>query len=187
MTNLAFDYDLIGLVNVPVAERVGKLIYLKRYANSHGVDFFGTWDTPFRNLTSGSLLTDSQFFCAAVEGRSLEFNVDGSIKVCNHTTTRVGHIDNFNAIFHRGGGLFKMVEDRFPGTDDYCGGCMIEGSCGGQCHVTREVVARSAEEERQRLFADLCDFYREITKALVLEYIRSDGASGTTNRQFCTV
>lgn len=187
MTNIAFDYDLIGLVNVPVMERVENLIRLKRYANSRGIDFFGTWDTPFRNLTSGSLLDGGQFFCAAVEGRSLEFNVDGSVKVCNHTTTRVGHINDFEAMFRRGGGLFKMVQERFPGTDDYCGGCIIEGPCGGQCHVTREVVARSAADERQRLFADLCDFYREVIKALALEYIQSGGAEAVKNRQFCTV
>ncbi len=183
MVNIAFDYDLIGLVNVSVSERVEKLMRLKKYANSRGIDFFGTWDTPFRNLTSGSLLTDSQFFCAAVEGRSLEFNVDGSIKVCNHTTTRVGHVDNLNVIFHRGGGLFKMVEDRFPGTDEYCGDCMIEGPCGGQCHVTREVVSRSIGEKRQRIFSDMCDFYRTVTKALTLEYLQSNETIILGNQQ----
>ena len=187
MTNIAFDYDLIGLANVSVAERVEKLIRLKRYANSRGIDFFGTWDSPFRNLTSESLLTGNHAFCSAVQGKSLEFNVDGSIKVCGYTTTRVGHINDFDAMFHHDGGLFKMVQERFPGTDEYCDGCMIEGPCGGQCHVTREVVARSAADERQRLFADLCDFYREVTKALALEYLQSNGTIILGNRQECTL
>jgi len=187
MTSIAFDYDLVSLVGVLVAMRVDKLMNFKRYANARGIDFFGTWDSVFRNLTSESMLSGSHAFCAAVEGRSIEFNVDGSIKVCSHTTTKVGHIDNFEQAFQETGGLFKVVKGRFPGTDEYCFGCAIEGPCGGQCHVTREVVARSAGEEQQRLFVDMCDFYRQATIALAIEYIRSNGATVAGNRQTCTL
>ena len=186
MTSIAFDYDLVGLVHVPVEERVAKLLRFKKYANEHGIDFFGTWDTPFRNLTSESLLSGDHAFCAAIQGKSLEFNVNGSIKVCSHSTTTVGHIDNFDRMFKEGGGLTRMVADRFPGTDEYCSGCEIEGQCGGQCHVTREVVSRSTGEERKKLFADMCDFYRLVTKALSVEYIRLNGTAAVGNRQICT-
>ena len=186
MTSIAFDYDLVGLVHVPVEERVAKLLRFKKYANEHGIDFFGTWDTPFRNLTSESLLSGDHAFCAAIQGKSLEFNVNGSIKVCSHSTTTVGHIDNFDRMFKEGGGLIRMVADRFPGTDEYCSGCEIEGQCGGQCHVTREVVSRSTGEERKKLFADMCDFYRLVTKALSVEYIRLNGTAAVGNRQICT-
>jgi len=185
MTSIAFDYDLVGLIHVPVEERVAKLMRLKRYANKHGIDFFGTWDSPFRNLASESLLTGDHAFCAAVQGKSLEFNVDGSIKVCSHTTTAVGHLDNFERLFGEYGGLARMVADRFPGTDQSCTGCEIEGPCGGQCHVTREVVARSSGEEREKLFADMCDFYRAVTKTLAIEYIRSDGAMAVGSSKTC--
>ncbi len=174
MTSIAFDYDLVSLIDISVVTRVEKLMRLKRYANERGIDFFGTWDSAFRNLTSKSLLIGNHAFCAAVEGKSLEFNVDGNIKVCSHTTTQVGHIDTFDQMFQETGGLFKMVQERFPGTDEYCFGCDIEGPCGGQCHVTREIVSRSVGEKRQRLFADMCDFYRRVTEALAVEYIRSN-------------
>ena len=187
MTSIAFDYDLVSLIDIPVATRVDKLIRIKRYVNKRGIDFFGTWDSAFRNLTSESLLTGNHAFCAAVEGKSLEFNVDGGIKVCSHTITQVGHINDFDLMFHETGGLFKMVKERFPGTDDYCSGCAIEGPCGGQCHVTREVVSRSAVKDRPRLFSDMCDFYREITKALAVEYIRSNGIAAVGHRQICTL
>lgn len=187
MTSIALDYDLISLTDTLVAIRVSKLMHLKKYANERGIDFFGTWDSAFRNLTSESLLTGNHAFCAAVEGKSLEFNVDGGIKVCSHATTQVGHIDTLNQMFEKTGGLFKMVKERFPGTDDYCSGCVIEGPCGGQCHVTREVVARLVGEKRQRLFADMCDFYRIVTEALAVEYIRSNGTSSVDNRQSCTL
>jgi len=172
MKSIAFDYDLIGLSSIPVGVRVEKLIRLKRYANQLGLEFFGTWDTVFRNLTSVSLLRHAHAFCAAVQGKSLEFNVDGSMKLCGHTTTDVGRIDRFAENFKSGSGLLKIVSDRFPGTDDYCTGCEIEGACGGQCHVTREVVQRSVPSEREQLFSDMCDFYRAITRELAREEMR---------------
>jgi uncharacterized protein len=188
MTSIAFDYDLVSLTDIPVATRVDKLMRLKRYANERGINFFGTWDSAFLNLTSESLLTGNHAFCAAVEGKSLEFNVDGGIKVCSHTTTQVGNIDIFDQMFQETGGLFKMVKERFPGTDEYCSRCAIEGLCGGQCHVTREAIARSVKREKQqRFFADMCDFYRVVTNALAIEYIRSNRTVMVDNRQTCTL
>ena len=187
MTSIAFDYDLVGLVHVPIEKRVIKLMRLKKYANEHGIDFFGTWDSPFRNLTSGSLLVKDHAFCAAVQGKALEFNVNGSIKICSHTTTPIGHIDSFDEVFGEGGGLMQIVASRFPGTDEHCSGCEIEGPCSGQCHVTREVVSRSSGEERQKLFADMCDFYRGATEALAVEYLRSNGIAALGDRQTCTL
>jgi len=174
MTSIAFDYDLVGLVETPVAERVAKLMHFKKIANKHGIDFFGTWDSAFRNLTSQSLLTGNHAFCAAVEGKSLEFNVDGSIKMCSHTTTPIGHINSFAGMFKRGSGMLNIIKQRFPGTDTYCSGCMIEGSCGGQCHVTREVAQRSLENKK--VFEDMCDFYRSVTEALIHDQLASTSA-----------
>jgi len=187
MISIAFDYDLVGLVHIPVEKRISKLIRLKKYANEHGIDFFGTWDSPFRNLTSESLLSGDHAFCAAVQGKALEFNVNGSIKICSHTTTTIGHLNSFDEMFGENGGLTQIVANRFPGTDEYCSGCEIEGSCGGQCHVTREVVSRSTSEEQQEIFTDMCNFYRGITKALAIEYIRSNGTAAVGNRQTCTL
>lgn len=183
MTSIAFDYDLISSIGISVIARVNKLMYLKKYANKRNIDFFGTWDSAFRNLTSESLLTGNHAFCAAVGGKSLEFNVDSSIKVCGHTTTQVGHIDNFDQMFQETGGLFKIVMERFPGTDDYCSGCAIEGPCGGQCHVTREIVVHSVGEERQKFFVDMCNFYRMITETLAVEYIRLNRTTVLSNRK----
>ncbi len=187
ITSIAFDYDLIDLVHVPIEKRVAKLMRLKKYANEHSIDFFGTWDSPFRNLTSESLSSRGHAFCAAVQGKALEFNVNGSIKICSHTTSTVGHIDSFDEMFREDGSLTQIVANRFPGTDEYCSGCIIEGPCGGQCHVTREVVSRSTSENRQKHFIDMCDFYREITKALVIEYLRSNGDTVAGNRKYNTL
>ncbi len=185
MTSIAFDYDLIALVGISTGERVEKLMRLKRYANERGIDFFGTWDSAFRNLTGGNLLLESRSFCAAVEGKSLEFNVDGSIKVCSHATSQIGHVDQFDQIFQKEGKLLKLVNERFPGADQCCYGCILEGLCGGQCHVTREVVSRLSKESGHNLFADMCDFYRQVTRALAVDYIRSNGVTVASGRSVC--
>lgn len=187
MTSIAFDYDLVGLVDVPVERRISKLMRLKKYANEHGIDFFGTWDSPFRNLTSESILFGDHAFCAAVQGKALEFNVDGSVKICSHTTTPIGHVSDFKEVFKVNGALTQTVSNRFLGTDEFCFGCVIEGPCGGQCQVTREVAARSIGGQRQRLFADMCDFYRKVTEALALDYLRSNGNLPAGKRQNCTL
>lgn len=147
-------------------------MYFKKYANEKGINFSGTWDSAFRNLISENFLNGSYSFCAAVEGKSLEFNVDGSIKICSHTTTQAGHIDNFDQVFQKTGSLYKIVENRFPGTEKYCTGCDIEGLCSGQCHVTREAAERLCAKERQKLLANMCNFYRMVTKLLIVEYIQ---------------
>lgn len=187
MTSIAFDYDLVGLVDVPVETRISKLMRLKRYANAHGIEFFGTWDSPFRNLTTESILYGDRTFCAAVQGKALEFNVDGSIKICSHTTTLIGHVSDFKEVFKENGALTQTVSNRFPGTDEFCFGCDIEGPCGGQCQVTREVTARSVGGQRQKLFADMCDFYRKVTEALALDYLRSNGNLQAGKRPNCTL
>lgn len=187
MTSIAFDYDLVGLLNVPIRQRVDKIMCLKKYANKRGIDFFGTWDSVFRNLTSESLISESFAFCAAVEGRSLEFDIDGSIKVCGHTKTQVGNIKETQQIFNHESGLINIVKDRFPGVDEYCFGCFIEGSCGGQCHATREVSGNIQAQHKNALFDDMCNFYREITMALAREYIKTNGLSVLGSQEMCTV
>lgn len=187
MINLAFDYDLVGLVNIPIEERVEKLIRLRRYAKDRGIDFYGTWDSPFHNLTADDLPLNEQFFCAAVAGRSIEFNVDGGIKVCGHTNTLVGDLDSFDKMFSESGGLYRMVKERLPGAKPDCVGCPIEGQCGGQCHVTREVVARMESARSARLFQDMCDFYRAVTKAMAFEYLKSPESHSTQLRQTCSL
>ncbi len=168
MTSLAFDYDLTNFNSVPIDDRVEKVLRLKTYANSHGIYFGGTWYSPFRKLMTTSLLDRPHAFCAAVEGRALVFNPDGSLKTCGYTTTEVGHM-HLSDVFGETGGLYQLVRERFPGVDPYCQGCVIEGPCGGQCHATREVARRGSMD----LFEQMCVFYRSITDALIQDFLEA--------------
>jgi radical SAM protein with 4Fe4S-binding SPASM domain len=167
MTSLAFDFDLVGFSTIPVEDRVAKILRLKRYANALGIYFGGTWYSPFRKLMTISMLERSHAFCAAIEGRALVFNPDGSIKTCGYTTTQVGDMAHFDKVFGQSGGLARLAGDRFPGADPYCHGCMIEGPCGGQCHSTWEAARRGSMD----LFEQMCVFYRSVTDALIRDYL----------------
>jgi sulfatase maturation enzyme AslB (radical SAM superfamily) len=41
MTSIAFDYNLVDAISIPVEVRVEKLMSLKRYANEKNIEFFG--------------------------------------------------------------------------------------------------------------------------------------------------
>lgn len=168
MTSIAFDYDLINLSTIPLKERIDKIIELKSYAESHNIFFGGTWGAPFRKLMSISMLRQTHAFCAAAEGLGLTFNPNGAIKVCDYSTTNIGHVDYLNEIFEKSGGLHQFVADRFPGLNNDCKGCVIEGPCGGQCYITREVANKTSKD----LIRDMCDFYRTITERLIKESLK---------------
>jgi radical SAM protein with 4Fe4S-binding SPASM domain len=167
MTSLALDYDLINFSSVPVDDCVAKILRLKNYAYSKGIYFGGTWYSPFRKIMTTSLLDRPHAFCAALEGRALVFNPDGSLKTCGYTTSQVGHISNLSPVLAEGSGLARLAAERFPATDPYCNGCIIEGPCGGQCQSTWEVTRRGATE----LFEEMCIFYRSVTDGLIQDYL----------------
>ncbi|MBI5401272.1 radical SAM protein [Candidatus Wolfebacteria bacterium] len=160
MKSMAFDYDLVNIINISCEEKVKKIMRLKSYADKLDIYFDGTWGTPFRRLISRSLIRDFYSFCSAVEGRGLTFNPDGSIKACDYSKNKIGEINHLNKIFISGGSLFKLVEMRFPGNNSFCRNCMIESFCGGQCHITQTA---------NKNISAFCDFYKAITLALLHE------------------
>lgn len=162
MKSIAFDYDLINITDVSCEEKVRKIIRLKSYADKLNIYFDGTWGTPFRRLISKSLIRDFYSFCSAVEGRGLTFNPDGSIKACDYSKSKIGEINRLNEIFGKNSQLLKLVERRFPGNNNLCKNCMIENFCGGQCHITQAA---------NKNISAFCDFYKEITLALLRESI----------------
>jgi len=164
LKDISMDCDLVSSTAIPVDEFVEKIILLRRYANNSGLNFYGTWETPYRGLMAESWLTKPYSFCPAMEGKTLSFGVDGSLKTCGHTNTKIGHINNFVQIKRDSSSFVDLIESRLPGNNQMCIGCEIEGSCGGQCHVTIESSKRD-----NNLMEKMCDFMRKTTRALLHE------------------
>ncbi|MBF2066676.1 MAG: hypothetical protein IGS39_19995 [Calothrix sp. C42_A2020_038] len=164
--DMAMDFDLVRSTGITTESCVEKIILLRRYAHQQGLNFYGTWETPYRNLMSSSWLNTPHAFCPAMEGKTLEFNVDGSLKTCGHTNTVVGTSDKFEDCFTPNSKYSQLIESRLPGNNDFCKGCEIEGSCAGQCQVTLE----SSRNDSQ-LVEKMCQLMIATTQRLVHEYL----------------
>ncbi len=164
--DMAMDFDLVRSIGITTESCVEKIRLLRRYAHRKGLNFYGTWETPYRNLMSNSWLDAPHAFCPAMEGKTLEFNVDGSLKTCGHTNTIVGSSDKFEDCFTPDSKYSQLIVSRLPGNNNFCKGCEIEGSCAGQCQVTLE----SSRNDNQ-LVGKMCQLMIETTRSLVYEYL----------------
>ena len=164
--DISMDFDLVSSTNIPPEDCNEKIIRLRQYAHQKGLNFYGTWETPYRNLMSSSWLDSPYAFCPAMEGKTLEFNVDGSLKTCGHTNTVVGYAEKIDECFLPDSKYTELIKSRQPGNNDFCRGCEIEGCCAGQCHVTLE----SARKDKE-VVSQMCDLMRITTKSLIIEYL----------------
>ena len=103
-----------------------------------------------------------------MEGKTIEFNVDGTLKTCGHTNTIVGRFEEFDECFLPGSKYIEVISNRLPGNNDFCKGCEIEGCCAGQCHVTLE-----SSKKDPSLVNRNCQLMKMVTKALIREYLQS--------------
>jgi radical SAM protein with 4Fe4S-binding SPASM domain len=164
--DISMDCDLVDTTNITVERFVRKIVEMRGYANLQGMNFYGTWETPYRAIMAESWLRNPHAFCPAMEGRTLSFGVDGTIKTCGHTNTKVGNVDNITKLFVNDSSFVTLINDRLPGNNEMCKGCVIEGSCAGQCHVTVESSKRNGD-----LIEEMCDFMRLSTKELLRDYL----------------
>lgn len=167
MVEVRIDIDVIDMIAVSVEDVVKKLMRIRRYAQKKDIDVSGFWSRPAENLNDSTLDTHVAF-CGAVRGNSMCFSPSGNIYGCGYSNTQLGsvaHIDSFHA---PEGQYHRFVRDHLTGTMEMCKGCMIEGQCGGGCNITQEFARATKTAKIDRM----CDFYRQMTKELLLEQLR---------------
>ena len=163
---VSIDCDLVSSIDIPISDCVNKIMRLRRYARSREISVYGNWETPFRILMSSSWLEAPHAYCPAVDGSTLEFNVDGSIKVCGHTNTIVGKNCDLGIVLSKNSTYMNLINSRLPGNNGMCLGCSIEGACAGQCHVTIESTKRD-----DKLMKNMCSLMKLATTELIVEYM----------------
>jgi len=168
VTDVSMDFDLVFSNRFTPQDCVAKLIRMRTHARSLGISFYGTWETPFRNLLNSVQSGIVGAFCPAMQGETLEFGVDGDIRTCGHTSTVVGERFDPETALGSDGRLASLIGNRAPGANEPCRGCIIEGPCAGQCQVTREASVRDS-----KVFDFNCELLRGATEALVQDYIRA--------------
>lgn len=161
------DIDLVGSPNISAKEASKKItdIFWKCY--NYGIECSGTWMTAFLNIINRDIREDHVAFCGAVKGHNISVTPTGELTLCAYMSTRVGHLNNWDELFQDNSKFQSLLTERQPGWDPHCSGCILEGSCGGQCHITREVAKKN---NQSLVFETMCDFYRDITTTMLTQY-----------------
>jgi radical SAM protein with 4Fe4S-binding SPASM domain len=158
-TSVAMDFDLVNPLGIPVAERVEFLTSTWEQCNKLGIEFFGTWITPFLNVSNRSVAEKHYAFCKGIHGESVSISPDGTMFLCGSSSKPFGHYSDISSSFQEGGEAYGVVSSRLIGRNEICKGCIIEGACAGQCYVTSE---HSINNMR-----DKCTYYRLLTERLL--------------------
>jgi uncharacterized protein len=167
MKNVRTDIDVVNLVEIPIDDVVAKLIRIRRYAASLGVDVPGFWSRPAENLNE-STLESRTAFCGAVRGNSICVGPSGDIYACGYSTIKLGILSEIQSFHAFGGAYHSFVRERLTGATEMCNGCMIEGQCGGGCSISQEFALATKIVKIERM----CDFYRRMTQEILREQLR---------------
>ena len=157
------DFDLIHSLSISNESKVEFLTdYWKRFTKK-GIEFFGTWITPFLILSNNSITYGADGFCKAVTGQNFSVDANGRIFVCDYSSKYLADIDNIKASISPDGKYYNFVRSNLIGeTEPFsgCKDCEIYGACGGQCMMTRT----SGDSKK---VMEQCDFYRRITMEML--------------------
>ena len=166
MREVRIDIDVIGMVAMPIGGIVKTLMRMRRYARKYGITVFGFWSRPVENLNDSPL--DSHVaFCGAVRGNSICISPSGDIYSCGYSIEKLGTLDQMDSFYKTGEKYHRFINTHTIGAKEMCRGCIIEGQCGGGCNITQEFsrAAKTLKVDR------MCDFYRAMTKELLLEQL----------------
>lgn len=167
MQEVRIDIDVIGMVKIPVRDIVDKLMMIRQYAQERGVDMTGFWSRPVENLNDSTIDTHVAF-CGAVHGNSMCVSPSGNIYSCGYSNTQLGTLTKIEPFYAPNSKYHQFVRSRLTGAMEMCKGCMIEGQCGGGCNITQEFAHAAKTMKIKRM----CNFYRQMTKELLLEQLR---------------
>jgi uncharacterized protein len=181
MKNVRIDIDVVDMVEIPIEDVVAKLMRIRRYAATRGVDVPGFWSRPAENLNE-STLESRVAFCGAVRGNSMCVGPSGNIYGCGYSTTQLGTLSEIQSFHAPGTAYHRFVRDHLTGVMEMCKGCMIEGQCGGGCNITQEFVRATKTAKIERM----CDFYRRMTQEILLEQLREATAAESELLQTAT-
>lgn len=161
------DIDLVSCASVSSEQATKKItdIFWKCYELN--IECSGTWMTPFLNIINKDLRTEHVAFCGAVRGQNISVTPKGELKLCPYMSTKIGQLNNWSSMFEDNSDFQTLLFERQPSADITCSGCILEGPCGGQCHITREESKRNNNYNSYNL---MCDFYRKVTTTMLTQY-----------------
>jgi len=170
MLSITLEPDLTDRLKQPVSSLVNKIMNLKKAAREKGISITGYWERPFaRIIRPEADLTPH--FCRAMGGKTIDVMPDGSLYSCSYTDLKLGNLWQFAgkgppSLLTNTPRFRAMLDSQRIGQIDQCRGCELEGVCGGGCYAT---TAHALKKKDDRIIAYRCDFYRQVTRQLLLD------------------
>ena len=160
--SIACDFDLVNSLNISNDEKVRFLVNAWRFFVLKGIEFYGTWMTPFINLSNNSCSESTFSFCKAGRGLNISVDADGNIGACSYSSHKFATFQDLSKSIRPGGKYYELVSGCLVGQAAYaeCVGCILEGSCCGQCQMTRH-------SSNHKMVENQCDFYKRVTAAML--------------------
>jgi radical SAM protein with 4Fe4S-binding SPASM domain len=170
--SMTIDPDLTDRLPHSVSALVHKIMTLRIHARKKNIRVTGYWERPFARIIQKEKNLKTHF-CYSMGGETVDLLPDGSIYGCSYTDMKLGHIEECvyggsPDHFIHSVPYLDMVQSRRVGHIIGCKGCEIEGVCGGGCYVT---TAHAVQKNDSAIVAYRCDFYREITKRLLIDAV----------------
>lgn len=168
LKDISVNIDAIGTVDIDIHHIASKLLAIRRYATSLGIEVAGFWLRPAENLGRYSHKSPISY-CGAVRGNSMCVSLKGDIYSCGYSTKRLGSIFDIQSFLAPNSDYCKFVEAHLTGAIQMCQGCMIEGQCAGGCNITHEFEQANNNSKVSRM----CDLYKSATKMILCDILRA--------------
>jgi radical SAM protein with 4Fe4S-binding SPASM domain len=170
MNGIGLDFDVVTSENLNVEKVCDKMLEIYDACKKRKLYCVGTWLSPAENMLNPDMAKPS-LFCKAVAGNNISISPQGTLHMCNFTSTSLGDIERVDLY---GEHLNNLIGSREEFVASHCQKCSLRSSCRGQCHTTLEVD----ETKKKGKIDFMCDFYRILTKAVVVrclnEQIRNE-------------
>ena len=161
--SVAYDFDLINSTNIPIEEKAKFLCSTWQEFSKKGIEFYGTWMTPFINISNYSVVEEPYAFCKAMFGKNISVDIFGNIFACSYSNKAICTFDNLKEAIKPNKEYYNLVKNHLVGSIIYheCQGCIYEGACNGQCNQTR----MCADEQ---MIQKQCDYYKVVTDTMLI-------------------
>lgn len=160
--SVAVDFDLVNSTTISNEEKTDFLCNTWKKMTKKGIEFYGTWITPFLNLSNESSAEKGFAFCRAASGYNFSVDAQKKVYACSYSSEPMSELLSFKKAIMPGGRYYKYVKERLSGNlqNEKCLKCFLYGACAGQCEMSvQNMDAKSLETQ--------CDFYRSITEKML--------------------
>lgn len=165
--SVAVDFDLVNSTNISNEEKIEFLCNTWKKMTKKGVEFYGTWITPFLNLSNESSAEKGFAFCRAAAGYNFSVDAQKKVYACSYSSVPMAKVSSFESSIRPGGKYYEYVKGHLSGNlqNEKCLKCFLYGACAGQCEMSvQSMDAKSLDIQ--------CDFYRGITEKMLTAQVK---------------